>query len=158
MPKPHSEDTKRRARQLYEQRGAAYAADQLKISVRTVRQWASEGEWARRLPVAAVAGSDSSLSRAQRIGWAIRRAGLRDHTGHVAQGILERLERQVASGKIYGVRDLALSYSVLVERAEALAGRDSGLDQPDLPAEAKRARIMELVDVVEQRKASNDGG
>jgi hypothetical protein len=153
MPKPHSEDTKRRARELYEQRGTRFAAEHLRIAPRTVQLWARQDGWTRHI---ASASDRVAQGQANRIGWAVRKRGEADHAGKVAADIRCLLEERVAAGKAAYVRDLAMAYSMLTERADKMSASTGGLDTPQMPPEAQVARLVELVDVVEQRKVGGD--
>jgi hypothetical protein len=155
MPKPHSEDTKRRARQLYEQRGARHAAETIGVSLRTIQLWARSEGWARRL---SPHPTDRERNHAQaQLGWAIRKRGLADEAGAAAAEALEMFRERVKARKVYGARDLAVAFASLTERADAMSAGLGGLDGPQVPGELRMARLRELAGALEQRRDAAGG-
>jgi uncharacterized NAD(P)/FAD-binding protein YdhS len=144
----YDDETRQRARHLYEQGGTFHAARQLGIAPRTIREWAQHGQWATS---AAQQATQAARSAASRRAWEVRRRQLADDAGEAAAAALARLQERLHAGRIAGIRDLAQTFAVLVERAEQLAARTGGYASPELPAEQQTARLLHLVDMVEQR-------
>jgi hypothetical protein len=150
----HDPQTRECARKLYGQRGGAWAAEQTGVPVQTVRRWAREGRWAQRLSVVSAHNDPKNQhpsSRAMVLAWQTRRRNEADLAGQAAAMVREALEQATRSGRKFPLRDLALAYAVLVDKAELLIARTGGADAPPIPAETRLARLRELAGVLEQR-------
>jgi hypothetical protein len=153
------------AKALYQQHGAAYAAEQTSVPERTIRRWALEDGWQQRIAV--VAGQDaqtkSAASQAAMIGWSTRRRHIADQLGHVGVQLLEAIQRELAEGRRLNLRDAGILLGIMLDKAEALSALTGGSpDQLDLSPEANQARLShlyEMLDVLEGRReaAARDG-
>jgi hypothetical protein len=158
----HDPQARGQAKTLYQQRGAAYAAEQTGIPERTIRRWALEDRWQQRMTV--VTGQDaqtkSAASQTAMIGWSTRRRHMADQLGHVGVQLLEAIQRELAQGQRLNLRDAGILLGIMLDKAEALSALTGG-GQLDISPEANQARlerIHQLLDVFQERaEAAGDG-
>jgi hypothetical protein len=156
----HDPRVRERCRELYEQAGAAYAAEHTGTPERTNRRWAAEEGWTRRLaglPAQAVAEGERQRAAVLQ-GWSTRRRRAADRFGQVAMKALDRLDLELDRRRPFNLQGLTMAAVTLAGKAEELsAATGGGGDYADMPAEAKVARLVELVDVVTERVGAGDG-
>jgi hypothetical protein len=160
----YQSQVREQAKTLYQQHGAAYAAEQTGIPERTIRRWALADSWQQRMT--ALAGQDARTkppaSQAAMIGWSTRRRHMADQLGHVGVQLLEAIQRELAQGRRLNLRDAGILLGIMLDKAEALSAvTGGGRDQLDLSPEANQARIQrinQLLAVVSQRaREAGDG-
>jgi hypothetical protein len=151
----HDPRIRERARELYEQHGAAYAAEQTGVPRRSIDRWAAEEGWTRRLT--GLASHTDPKTQSHALAWETRRRREADAAGSTAGVIREVIERQVRSARRLPLRDLAVAYGIFIDKAELLGIRTGGADYREVSAEQQVARLVELVDVAEQREAGGGG-
>jgi hypothetical protein len=149
----YTDDQRKAARTLYEQRGPKAAAEQLHIPPRTIRDWAKSEGWGNRL---AAVSSGPEHGKAVRLGWAIRKQALADEAGEAAAEALTFLRERIRSRKVYGVFELSRAFSLLTERAAEMSTGLGGADAPTLTPEQAVARIYTVLDVIEPRAAGGE--
>lgn len=147
----YTNDQRKAARTLYEQRGAKVASEQLHIPRRTITDWAAREGWGQRLT--AVSGDgQQTLGQRQRAGWALRRQGLADDAAEAAHETVQLYMVRVRSGKIYGLLELARSFALFTERAAEMSaglGGDGAGDQ--VAPEQALGEITSTLDAIESR-------
>jgi uncharacterized NAD(P)/FAD-binding protein YdhS len=148
--KRYDDQIRRRARELYEQGGTFRAARELGIAPRTVRDWPQQGGWAVS---ATQQAEQAARSAASRRSWELRRRQLADDAGEAAEAALARLGERLHAGRIAGIRDLAHTVALLVDRAEQLSVR-AGADPTNVSPEQQIAQLRLLVSAVEQRQGN----
>jgi hypothetical protein len=150
----YTDDQRKAARTLYEQRGSRVAAQQLGIPPRTIREWARQGDWAKRL--AAASGEAADAAAGMRAGWALRRQGLADDAAEAAHLTVQLYMRRVRAGTIYGLQELARSFALFTERAaEMSAGLGGQEPGGEIPPEQAVAGLNRVLDAIEPRVAGD---
>lgn len=154
----HSEQTKARARQVYEQAGSAAAAEATGVPLRTIREWARLDHWRRTL-VSTAAASEAAQQHAAatRIGWGARKRALGDEAGQAAAEALAMFRERVQARKVYGLEPLARSFAMLTERADAMTAGTGGAEGRDVPEAEAIARVRELATVLTGRRDAAGG-
>jgi hypothetical protein len=148
----YTDDQRKAARELYQQRGSRHAAEALHIPQRTIQQWASTEGWGTRL--ASVSSSGEQHAQRIRLGWAVRKQALADDAAEAAAATINLYLSRVRKGTIYGLHDLARSFALFTERAAEMSSGMGGADAPTLPPEQAVGRINAVLDVLEERKAA----
>jgi hypothetical protein len=149
------------AKRVYQQHGAAYAAEQTGIPERTIRRWALAEGWQQRM--AAVAGQDgrttSAASQAVRIGWHTRRRLMADQLGDVGAQLLEAaIQADLAQRKRLNLRDGGILLGIMLDKAELLAAQTGSSDGRGLSRADSIARFIEMSrELAERAKAAGDG-
>jgi hypothetical protein len=154
----HSDETKARARRVYEQAGSAAAAEASGVPLRTIREWAKLDHWRRELVSAAAASAAAEAhASASRIGWGARKRALGDEAGAAAAEALTMFRERVKDRKVYGLEPLARSFAMLTERADAMTAGTGGMDSRDMPKAEAIARVRELATVLTDRREAAGG-
>jgi transposase-like protein len=156
-------EVKARAQAIYEAEGAIAAAEQVGVSVSTVRSWQREGGWKRNLPSAgevqgAYTEQQQATASAIRIGWQVRKRALADEMGQAAQEALVLLRTRIASGTIYGIEQLARALDILTTRADAMSAGTGGAEHgAAMPRSESIARVRTIVEGIKDRQAAGQG-
>jgi hypothetical protein len=78
--------------------------------------------WARRAGVVAPEPNPAKATAAASIAWAERRATLVDELGKAAAKAIDRVNERLEEDKTTGLRDLAVSAAVMIDKAQLLSG------------------------------------
>jgi hypothetical protein len=154
----HQPQVREQAKVMYQQHGAAYAAEQTGVSERTIRRWALAESWQQRMTV--VAGQDtrtkSAASQAVILGWQTRRQTMADQLGHVGAQLLEAIQRDLAERKRLNLRDAGILLGIMLDKAELLAERTGWAGGGEGSAEQSMAHITSMLDAIEPRAVGDD--
>jgi hypothetical protein len=148
----HPEQTKAKARQVYEQAGSAAAHQATGVPIRTIREWAKLEHWHTTVSAAAALEATHQHAAATRIGWGARKRALGDEAGQAAAEALTMFRERVQARKVYGLEPLARSFAMLTERADAMTAGTGGEAGRDIPQAEALARVRELATVLTQRR------
>jgi hypothetical protein len=155
----HDDTIRAQAKRLYLQRGAAYAADQLQLPVRTIRRWALAEGWQHQTAVVAAQDDETNTgaNQAAILGWSTRRRHMADQLGHVGAQLLAAIQRDLQDRKRLNLRDAGILLGITLDKAELLTAQTGGSDGRMDP-EDSIARLRELLaGLSERREADTDG-
>ena len=125
---PYPPEVKAHARHVYEQAGAEAAAQATGVHVRTIREWAQHENWPRTISAAAVAATVKS--QAMRVGWHTAGRNMADLIGEIGAELLEKIRDDLAKRDRVNMRDAAILFGVLMDKAELLTERQGGRGRP----------------------------
>lgn len=156
---PHDDGARAQAKQLYLTHGTRRTAELTGIPERTIRAWASAGNWRqpdaatgqpRHLRVAPVAAGQPAPAKGGGHGW--QPYAVLDRLAAELWHTLDDLDRWRSAGKARDARDTAVVAGVLVDKCQGLA-KQIGHEGGGLDADASLAGIMATLDAIERRQA-----
>lgn len=139
----YPEALKQEALRLLAEHGVAEASRQTGIPAGTIASWGS------RLGVKAPSVEQIAvLNAATAELWQKRKLAMGERLGAVAEKMLQRIDERINDDRTAGVRDLAASMAVLIDRAQLLTGgatTRAEVVERTPEAEAEVAKVLELV-------------
>jgi len=146
-PRQRSPEQKAEALRLPAEVGKAEAARRTGIPAGTIASWGVRN---------GITAPDTNCTRtavaAASVAWADRRVTLGEELGRIATLAARRMTERLEADKTTGVRDLAATVAVLVDKAQLLTGGATARTEMAPPARTPEIE-QELAKVIELRSA-----
>lgn len=146
----HDPDTKAEALRLVAEVGPCEAARRLGIPEGTVKSWA------RRAGISSPNGEQTAKAVATAsVAWAVRRAALVDEMGRAATKAVARLNERLDGDTTTGLRDLAVSAAVMIDKAQLLSGQATGrTEAAHTVSDERKAKAVAVFDELAHRRSA----
>lgn len=118
----YTDQDKEHALNLYTQHGATHAANETGISRRTILRWANDAGLVSQANQEKTTQARAAAAEKVATEWADFRSGEAVNAGASAANIRSAIRNRVAAGDPRGVRDLAVAYGIMIDKAELLSG------------------------------------
>lgn len=139
----YPEAAKQEALRLLAEVGPHEASRRTGIPIGTIASWGHRHA-VKAPPVASV---ERMVAGAQ-VEWARRKVQLGERLGGLAEDIAARIQQRIDVDKVTGVRDLAATMAVVIDRAQLLTGgatSRSEVVERTPESEAELAKVLQLV-------------
>lgn len=140
----HSPEAKAEALRLMVDVGLAEAARRTGIAKGTIASWA-----ARTGTTMAPLEQRHQIAKEASVAWQVRKVEFGERLSTIAAKAADRLEERLDTDRTAGVRDLAATMAVLVDKAQLLTGGATARTETHVErtpeAEAEVAKVLSLV-------------